>query len=388
MNIATYAGRNLFRRRGRTILTMVGVGVTVLIFALLRTAVIEWHAGAEEAANDRLATRHKVSFTMQLPLRYIEDLRAVPGVKAATWANWFGAKDPRERIPFFAGFAVDDTWFDVVDEMKVSPDVLAKWKSTPNGVIIGDKLASAFEVTVGSTLHVDSDIYPGDWAFEVVGIYQPLKRTVDRSTLLLHWKTLNEDERAVFSKNQIGWMMTRITDANQSAEISRRIDAKFDDKDDQTLTMSEHAFQQAFLGAFAAVLGAFDLVSLVILLIMMLILANTIAMSVRERTHEYGVLRAIGFPPKHIVGFILGESLLVALVGGAFGLLLVVLLINNVLGPFVEENMTGIFPFFHAPVVVLALALVASAVLGVLAGILPAMRASRLKVTDALRRVD
>jgi len=389
VNLATYARRNMFRRRGRTILTIIAVVVAVLIFSLIRTAVAAWNAGADEAATDRIATRHKISITMQLPKHYVQELRDTPGVTAATWANWFGAKDPKERIPFFAGFAADqNTWFDVMPEMSVPPEQLADWKSTPNGAILGDLLAKTLEVQVGSKLVLTSDIYPGDWEFKVVGIYTPLRKTVDRNSMIFRWDYLDNDPRAAFSKDQIGWMVSRIADSSQSAEISRRIDAKFDEKDDQTVTMSERAFQLSFLGAFTAVLKAFDYVSLAILLIMTLILANTIAMSVRERTHEYGVLRAIGFPPGHILGFILGESILVALVGGLIGVGLVFLLINNVLGPAMEENMSGFFPYFRAPTSVMVTALAASVVLGAVAGAIPAVLASRLKVTDALRRLD
>jgi len=389
MNLATYARANVFRRPGRAILTVVAVVLVVVIFSLIRTAVAAWNAGVAEAATDRLATRHKVSITMQLPRRYIEEVRQVPEVKAATWANWFGAKDPKERIPFFAGFAADqETWFDVLDEMKVPPDQLADWKQTANGAILGDLLAKTLEVKIGDRLVVTSDIYPGDWDFKVVGIYTPLRKTADRNTLVFRWDFLNNDPRAAFTRDQIGWVMSRITDSAHSADISRKIDAKFDERDDQTLTMSEHAFQLSFLGGFTALLGAFDIASLVILLIMALILANTIAMSVRERTHEYGVLRAIGFPPGHILGFILGESLLIALVGGVLGVGVVVLAINHGLGPLLEENMSGFFPYFRAPVSVLVTALAASAGLGLIAGVIPAVLASRLKVTDALRRLD
>jgi putative ABC transport system permease protein len=395
MNLATYARRNLFRRRGRAILTITAVTVAVLIFCLIRTVVYEWNAGAEEAASDRLATRHKISITMEFPKHYIDELRTVPDIKAATWAVWFGAKDPKERIPFFAGFAVDhETWFDVQDEMKVPPDQLAEWKKTPNGAIIGDHLAKTFGVQVGSTLVITTDIYPGrrpgesdNWEFKVVGIYTPLRKTVDRNTLIFRWDYLNNDPRAAFAKDHIGWMVSRISDPLRGAEISKKIDAKFDERDDQTLTMSERAFQLSFLGGFAAVLKAFDLASAVILIIMTLILANTIAMSVRERTHEYGVLRAIGFPPGHILGFILGESLLIAALGGLVGVGLVVLLVNHGLGPVIEES-GGFFPYFRTPAWVLAIALGAATLLGGIAGALPAVRASRLKVTDALRRVD
>jgi putative ABC transport system permease protein len=388
VNIATYARRNLFRRPWRTALTIFAVAVVVLIFSAIRTVGVTFNAAADDAMSDRLATRHKVSITMQLPRRYIDEIRAVPGITGATAANWFGAKDPKERIPFFAGFAADDKWFDVFDDMKVDPAQLAEWKTTPNGVILGDILAKTFEVKPGDRLTITSDIYPGDWEFKVVGIYTPTRRTVDRNSLVLHWEYLNNDPRAELTKDQIGWVMTRIGGGVKSADMSRAIDKIFDERDDQTVTMSERAFNLSFIGAFAAVLTAFDLVSLVILLIMTLILANTTAMSVRERTHEYGVLRAIGFPPRHIVGFILGESVLIALIGGLVGIGLTQLLINMAIGPFIETNMASLFPYFSTPPRVMLMALGLALALGLLGGVIPARGASRLRVTDALRRVD
>ena len=389
MNLATYATKNLFRRKGRTILTIIAVALAVIIFALIRTVVAMWSAGADAAAQDRLATRHKASITMQLPKRYIEDIRAVPGVKAATWAVWFGSKDPKKRTEFFAGFGADqDTWFDVMDEMGVEPAVLAEWKATPNGAILGDVLAKTLQVKPGDKLVIASDIYEGEWEFKVVGLYKALRRTVDRNSLVFRWDYLNNDPRAAHVKDQIGWVMSRISDPGGSAAVSRAIDKLFDERDDQTLTMSERAFQLSFLGAFANVLKAFDAVSAFILLIMGLILANTVAMSVRERTHEYGVLRAVGFRPGHILGFVLGESALIALVGGMLGIGLAFLIVNVLIGPFIEENMAGFFPYFQLPTSVMVMALGSAALLGALAAAIPAVRASRLKVTDALRRID
>jgi putative ABC transport system permease protein len=389
MNAGTYVRRNLRRRPGRTILTVLVVMFTVLIFCAIRTFIVSFTSGADQAQADVLAVRHKVSITMQLPKHYIDTLRTVPGVRVATWANWFGAKDPKERLPFFAGFAVDqDSFFEVQDAMKVAPEELAAWKQTPSGAILGDQLAKAFNVKVGDRLVVNSDIYPGDWEFKVVGIYTPVRSTADRTSLIFRWDYLNNDPRAVFSKEHIGWMIARVTDPGGSAEIARRIDARFDGNDDQTLTMSERAFALSFLGGFAAVLGAFNWVSLVILLIMALILANTIAMSVRERTHEYGVLRAIGFAPARILGFIIGESLLIAVVGGVLGIAITSLVINHAVGPLMAENMSGAFANFFTPGWVFGVALGAAAALGLIAGVLPAVLASRLKITDALRRVD
>jgi len=388
VNLATYARRNMFRRRGRTIWTMIAIALTVLIFCLIRTVLVSWEGSAEDAAQDRLASRHKVSFTMNLPLKYITDVRAVDGVVGATYANWFGAKDPLKRVPFMAGLAVDkDSFFEVSKEFSVDPAQLADWKATKNGVILGDILAEKLETGVGKTLKIESDIYPGDWEFKVAGIYTPNRKTADRMTMVMHWDMLNDDPRNAWGKDRLGWMLVNIKDSTRSAEVSKAIDRKFDEMDDQTLTMSERQFALGFVGALAAVLDALGYVSVGILLIMVLILANTVAMSVRERTNEYGVLRAIGFTPRHVATFILGESILVALAGGLLGVLLTFLLINNLAGPALVKQ-GGFFTFFHTPGWLMGLALLIALIVGVFAGLFPALRASRLRVTDALRRVD
>jgi putative ABC transport system permease protein len=389
MNMLTYARRNLFRRRGRTILTIVGVAVAMLVYCAIETVVASFEAGADAAAKDRIATRHKNSIVMLLPKRYIDDVREVPGVKAATWAVWFGSKDPKKRAEFFAAFAADhETWFTVMDEMKVEPSALAEWKSTPNGAILGDVLAKTLQVKVGDRLTIQSDIYPGDWEFKVVGIYEATRKSVDRNSMVFRWDFLNNDPRGEVMRDKIGWVLTRIDSPGQSAALSKQIDATFDQREDQTLTMSERAFQLSFLGAFAGVLDAFFYISLIILLIMALILANTIATAVRERTHEYGVLRAVGFQPGHIVAFIMGESALVAVAGGVAGVLLTLGLINGMMGPAIEENMGALFPYFRAPPAVIGRAMLLAVGIGIASGAIPAYLASRRKITDALRRVD
>jgi putative ABC transport system permease protein len=389
MNLMTYARRNIFRRRGRTILTIVGMAVTILIFSGMRTVVAAWHAGEEQAAADRIATRHKNSIVMLLPRRYIDDVRALKGVDKATFAVWFGSKDPKKRTEFFAGFAVDhESFFDVMDEYQLDKTQLEDWKHTPNGAVLGDILAKTLQVKVGDKITIQSDIYPGDWEFVVKGIYKPLRATADRNSFIFRWDYLNNDPRGDTMKDKIGWVLSRITDPGQSAAISKQIDTMFDQRDDQTLTQSERAFQLGWLGMFASLLKAFDIVTLIILLVMALILANTIAMAVRERTHEYGVLRAIGFQPGHVVAFVLGEAFFIGALGGLVGILLTLLLINGVIGPAIEENMGAWFPYFRAPLTVIAMAFGAATLAGLIAGAYPAWTASRRKVTDALRRVD
>jgi putative ABC transport system permease protein len=188
-------------------------------------------------------------------------------------------------------------------------------------------------------------------------------------------------------KDMVGWIVTNIKNSADSGRISKEIDAKFEVRDLQTITMSEAALNQSFLGMFAAVLKAIDVVSVVITLIMALIVGNTIAMGVRERTNEYGVLRAIGFLPGHIVRFILAEGLVIGLLGGAIGVILGYPLVNNGMGRVIEENMGQFFPQFRVQPQIAGIALVLAIALGFIAAILPARKASRLQVVEALRRV-
>jgi putative ABC transport system permease protein len=368
-------------------LTSAAVIVAMLVFVLLRTLIWSWTANIEQAATDRIGTRHKVSFIMTLPRRYVEEIKQMPGVKAAASANWFGAKYPKKEDEFFATIAVDpEDFLTVYDEIKLPPAQREAWKQNRRGAIVGDVIAKKLGWKVGDKVVLRGTIFPGDWEYEISGIYTANRASVDRSTFYFQFDYLNESLDAR-RKDQIGWIVSRIGNAGQSAAISRAVDQHFDSRDMQTLTMSEKALQGSFLGMISAILKGVDVVSIVILLIMMLILGNTIAMGVRERTHEYGVLRAIGFLPRHLVMFILGESVVTGIIGGGLGVLLSYPLVNLGIGRFLEENMGAYFPFFHVtpPIAVLAFSL--AILLSLLAAIIPARTAARLHVIESLRMV-
>jgi putative ABC transport system permease protein len=387
MNLGTVAVKNISRNKFRNVLTIAGVAVAILGFIMLRTILYAWTMGAEFAAKDRIGTRHKVTFVMTLPKKYAEEVKQVAGVKGATWANWVGAKLPGREKDFFATLAVDhSSVFDVYDEMITSPEEKQSFIADRQGAIVGETLAKKFGWKVGDRIVLNSPIYAGAGNFElhVSGTYRAARKSIDNSTLFMRWDYLNDLARR---KDQIGWIVARVDDPAKTADISAAIDKRFDESDIQTLSMSERAMNMSFLGMFSAVLKAVDVVSMVILLIMMLILGNTIAMGVRERTNEYGVLRAIGFVSKHIVTFVIGESVVIGLVGGLIGLGLAYPLVEKGMGRFIEENLGSYFPYFRiaedtaiaAPLIAIGLAAVAAAI--------PAYRASKLKVVDALRRV-
>jgi len=343
--------------------------------------------GTEESAL-RLVTRHKVSLTFSMPSYYREKIRAIPGVAVVIPQNWFGGKYKDDKSSdFFAQFGTDpDEFFKVYKDWKIPEEQIKAWQQDRAGAVVDSKKAEQFGWKVGDKVILEGSIYPGDWEFNIDGIYTATRRSIDRQTFFFHWDYLNES-LGPGQKDRVGWVMTRIDDPGRGAEIAKRIDDMFADQDTQTVTMSERAMNTSFLGMLSAVLKAMDVVSIVILLIMGLILGNTIAMGVRERTHEYGVLRAMGFKPKHLVAFILGEAVLIGAVGGALGILIAFPIIDGGVSRFLEENMGSFFPYFRvAPKDAIAAAVLALALAAVVAAI-PAYQASKLNTIDALRRV-
>jgi putative ABC transport system permease protein len=383
------AFRNLSRNRFRVVLTVLGVAVAILTFVLLRTVVESWTSGAQLAAKDRVVTRHKVTFVMTLPKHYFDVVSSAPHVKKATFANWFGGKDPNHDREFFATLGVDtNTYFDVYPEFSVSPEVLSAWKDDRKGAIIGDILAKKLGWKVGDRITLQSGIFGGDWQFDIVGIYTATAKSVDRQTFLFHWELLNEAIPAgSAARDQVGWIVSKVDDPAHAADVGVSIDSIFDEKDIQTLSADEGSFNASFLAGFSAVLRAIDIISLVILVIMMLILGNTIAMGVRERTNEYGVLRALGFLPKHIATFVLSEAMFLGLFGGLLGVALSYPIVDKGLGGWLLENMGGMFRRFGVEPMTAVIAVLLAIALAGIAAIIPANNARRLRVIDALRRV-
>jgi putative ABC transport system permease protein len=249
-------------------------------------------------------------------------------------------------------------------------------------------LARTLDLEVGDRITLTSplSVQPSN-TFTVRGIYTASRRSIDRSSFLFHWEYLNES-LPESRKDEIGWMIARVGNAGQSAAIARRVDRIFENEDIQTLSMSEKALNLQFMAMFSAILGAMDIISIIILLILLMILGNTVAMGVRERTNEYGVLRALGFRPHHVAFFILGESVLVGILAGLLGIAFAFPVIELGMGRFLEENMGGMFPYFRIEPETYAAAIGFAALLGAVAAMIPALRASRLTIVDALRRTE
>jgi putative ABC transport system permease protein len=387
MTLTGLAVRNVARNKFRMALTLVGVAIAIMAFLLLRTVTWAWVAGPESAPKDRIVTRHKITFAMALPKRYVADIRKAPHIKAATWANWFGGKDPQHETEVFATLAVDPaTYFAVYDEIKLPSDQQDRFLHDKQGAVIGDLLAKRLGWKIGDRVILRSGLIPGDWQFNIDGIYTASAQTVDRATFLFQFDYVNDTVPAA-RQDMVGWIISRVDEPGRAAEIGVQLDKLFEERDNPTRSQDERSVNASFLGMFSAILKAMNIISAVILAIMTLILGNTIAMGVRERTGEYGVLRAIGFLPGHIALWVIAESLVMGVLGGLLGTLAAWPFINVFVARLIEEYMASFFPYFGLMPTHMALGMGLSALLGAAAAAIPAWRASQLQVVEAVRRV-
>jgi putative ABC transport system permease protein len=377
--------RNTLRHKLRSLLTVLGIAVAVMAFMLLRTVVTAWHAGVEASAANRIITRHAVSFVFPLPYAYRDRIARVPGVERVTYAVWFSGVYV-DKNQFFARFGVDtDTFFDVYPEFIVAPAEMEAFKRERNACIIGIDIAERYHLKIGDVMPLEGDIFPGRWEFVVRGIYRPRDKTTDPTSMMFHWRYLEErarkegDQRA----GQVGWYVSRIADPASAAEVSAAIDALFANSRAETKTETERAFQQSFLSSMGSVMTAMDVMSFVIIGIILLVLANTMIMSTRERTHEYAVLKTLGFSGRHIFTLIAGESLLLSFLGSAVGMLVTFPAVAG----FQTALPKGWFPVFYIEPRTIVIGCLAGVLVGLAASLIPARRAVATKIVDGLRYV-
>jgi putative ABC transport system permease protein len=376
--------RNVFRAKLRSTLTIIGLVIAVLAFGLLQTVVRAWYAGSDAASATRLIARNAISLTFSMPVYYREKIRAVPGVTGVSVSNWFGGvyKEPKN---FFAQFAVDaPTYFPMYPEFIFQPDEYAAFLRDRRGAVVGRQLADLYGFKVGDVIPLKSSIYPGDWEFTVRAIYDARDETTITRQMYFHFDYLNEQIKKVFPRraDQAGVFVVSIADSSAAADISRAIDAEFKNSLAETLTETEKAFTLAFVAMIETIVVAIEGVSYVVILIIMAVAANTMAMTARERMSEYATLKALGFSPRTVAFLILAEAMLLAAVGGAIGMLLT--------PPVVQVfHAATISVFAKMPLVPQTFYLQAACalVVGVVAGIVPAVRAGRIRIVDGLRHV-
>jgi putative ABC transport system permease protein len=376
--------KNAFRHKLRTALTMVGIVVAITAFGLLRTIVEAWYAGAEASSSARLVTRNAISLTFSLPLNYAQKLRQVPGVTAVTWANWFGGIYIKEGN-FFPQFAVDGaTFFDLYPEFLIKPEEKKAFLVDRKGAIVGRKLADQYGWKLGDQIPLRGTIFPGTWTFTLRGIYDGVDAKTDESQFYFHWDYLNESVKARFPRrgDQVGIYFLEIGDPGEAAAISQRVDAVFKNSLAETLTETEKAFQLGFIAMTEAILLAVQAVSFVVIVIIMAVMANTMAMTARERYGEYATMKALGFGNGFVALLIFAESVGIALAGGVLGVLLTFPLANLFAG------LVGtLFPVFFVSRETVLMQLAAALVVGVVAALVPAWRVAKVRIVDGLRAV-
>ncbi len=385
MQLGKLVLRNSLRHRLRSILTILGIAIAVMAFALLRTVVTAWYAGVEASAANRLISRHAVSFIFTLPLAYRDRIAKVPGVNKVTYAVWFSGVYI-DKNQFFARLAVDaDTFFDVYPEFIVTKEQFEAFKRERNAAIIGSDIAERYNLKIGDIMPMEGDVFPGQWEFVVRGIYTPRDKTTDPATMMFHHAYIEERARQERSgrSGEIGWYIVRIDDAENSAAISEEIDKLFANSRAETKTETERAFQQSFLSAMSAVITAMNIMSFVIIGIVLLVLGNTMVMAARERTHEYAVLKALGFSARRIFFLIAGESVILSVLGSAVGL--------AVTFPAVASFETllpkGWFPVFYIKPETILMACVTGLLVGIIASSIPMRRVVTTRIVDGLRHV-
>ncbi|HWO58155.1 MAG TPA: FtsX-like permease family protein [bacterium] len=376
--------KNALRHKLRTALTVLGIAVAILAFGLLRTVIAAWYAGVNQSAPDRLITRSRISITFTLPVAQKQKIERIPGVEAVGHGTWFGGiyQDPKN---FFAQFAFEDTsMFRLYPEFIVDEGAIDKLANTRNGAIVGVETMARFGWQVGQKIPFTGTIYPGTWDFEIVGTYRGRDETIDDSQFIFNWQYIEQrmlqewPERA----GQVGWYVIKIDDPARAAAISQAVDAEFDNSPDETVTETEAQFQQSFVAMAGTIIFSLQVISVLVIGIILLVAANTMAMTARERISEYAVLKTLGFSGGHILGLIGGESLMIALMGGVVGMLLMFPVLNGV-----AVALRSWFPVFPIEARTFQLAGLAAFGVGVLAAVFPAWRAIHVSIVNGLRRI-
>lgn len=376
--------KNLTRKPLRLFLTMFATFVAFLIYGTLTTFQVAIDSGVELSADDRLIVVNKINFTQPLPISYVNRVQALPNITGITHLNWFGGyfQDPQN---FIVMFAVDEgTFLGVYNEIVMPDEQREAWLQNRQGLIAGEAIAERFGWKVGDRIPVNSNIFSqadgsSAWDFDVVGIYTGTDAQTDTNSVYFHYDYFNETQ--TFGRDFIGFMGIRTTDPQLNESVIKSIDDLFANTPYETETVPEKAFNQAFIeqiGNLSLILGSVVFAAFFIILV---IVGNSMVLAIRERTGEIGVLKTLGFKSQRIFFMVLAESLLLAGISGALGLLATSVVV---------DVLNGIVAI-QLPVLVLRQEIVMEAVaimigLGLITGIVPAVNALRLNIITALSR--
>lgn len=373
---------NLQRKRVRTSLTLASIIIAFLLFGMLRTLQAALTGGADLAGVDRLMTIHKVALINPLPMSYANRIRGLPGVRAVGWQNWFGGiyQDDRNQV---AAMAVDvPTFFDLYTEYHLTDAQRKAWENDRTGAIVGKAIAARFGWKVGDKIPLRSNIFTQKngsttWDLNIVAIFDASNG--DNSTLYFHYDYFNESRS--FGKDTIGMVNVRIKDPQQAPQIARTIDAMFANSSTETKTSTEKAFIQGFANQMGNIGALVSAVAIAVFFTMLLVTANTMGQSIRERISEIGVMKTLGFSGFTVTSLVFAESLLITSIGGMIGLALAGMASRG-LGQALQQ----FFPTLGIPAGTYPIGGVLIVVLGGLAAAIPCAQAWRLKIVDALRK--
>jgi putative ABC transport system permease protein len=370
---------NLFRKKTRTLLTAGSFAVALFLFGILAVVDGAFQQGVDVAGVDRLVVLNRVSIIQPLPLAYRDRLGRIPGVTQVTFANWFGGVYQDERN-FFPQFAIDQTTYRLMFPEFVVPD--DQWQAflgDREGAVVGEGLAERFKWKIGDRVPIKGTIFQGNWEFNIRAIYQGRRPHDDTMQFWFRWDYL--DERRMFGKGWVGWYTVRIADPDDAVRLVKTIDEQFANSPAETKTDTEKAFAASFVKQMGNIQLLIMSVGSVVFFTLLLVTGNTMAIAVRERTRELAVLKAVGFSDAFVLILIIAETMVVAAVGGGVGLGLAKLFTLR------GDPTGGLLPFFYLPADAIAIGLGLALGVGLLAGILPAVSASRLRVVNALRRI-
>lgn len=376
--------RNALRHRLRTALTVLGITIAILAFGLLRTVVSAWYAGVNASSSSRLITRSAISLVFSLPISYLDRIKRIEGVKEVSYANWFGGVYITEKN-FFANFAIEPgSYFELYPEFVLPVDQKREFLLDRKGCVAGRKLAERYGWKIGDNITLKGTIFPGSWEFVLRGIYKGAEPSTDESQFFFHWAYLNETLKKNIPRraDQAGVYVIGLKNPQTAAETSLAVDAVFRNSLAETLTETEKAFQLSFVSMTEAIVVAIRIVSYVVIIIIMAVVANTMAMTARERIGEYAIFKAMGFRNYHIAGMIFGESLFISMTGCVVGMLLTFPVAHKF-----GKEMGQFFPIFIIERSTLYLDIVFCIFVGVVAALFPTWRASRIRIAEGLRRI-
>jgi putative ABC transport system permease protein len=370
---------NLFRKKIRSGLTAGSFAVALFLFGILAVVRGAFQQGVEVAGADRLVVVNRVSIIQPLPLAYGDRLARVPGVTHVTFANWFGGVYQDERN-FFPQFAIDrESYRQMFPEFVIPDDQWQAFLADREGAVVGESLAERFKWKMGDRVPIKGTIFPGTWEFNIRGVYLGQRVQDDTTQFWFRWDYL--DERKTFGKGLVGWYTVRIANPDDAVRLVRAIDEGFANSPFETKTDTEKAFAASWVKQMGNIQLLLLSIGSVVFFTLLLVTGNTMAIAVRERTRELAVLKAVGFSDGFVLVLVIAETMVVAAVGGGTGLALAKLFTLR------GDPTGGLLPFFYLPPDVIILGLVLALAVGLMAGILPALSASKLRVVDALRRV-